>query len=114
MPPARIGNYLNCKVIRDNTDLSKLPSTHNYIIIKKLDTENPNFYFVFNKFKTSKNLGTQMFKVENIKLNSLLKLYFKNVNKDGEFFLMSKKKEITQNSNIQSIILLIFCGLSKC
>ena len=36
MPPARIGNYLDCKVIRE--EQPNLPSTHNYIIIKNQDT----------------------------------------------------------------------------
>ena len=100
MPPARIGNYLDCKVIRDNAD--NLPSTHNYIIIKNMDN-NPTFYFVFNKFKTAKSLGTQMFKVENIKLTSLLHRYFKYHNKDGEYFLMSRGKELTQ-PNLTNIL----------
>jgi integrase len=100
MPPARIGNYLDSKVIRDNAD--NLPSTHNYIIIKNMDN-NPTFYFVFNKFKTAKSLGTQMFKVENIKLIALLHRYFKYHNKDGEYFLMSRGKELTQ-SNLTNIL----------
>lgn len=100
MPPARIGNYLDCKVIRDNAD--NLPSTHNYIIIKNMDN-NPTFYFVFNKFKTAKSLGTQMFKVENIKLTALLHRYFKYHNKDGEYFLMSRGKELTQ-PNLTNIL----------
>lgn len=100
MPPARIGNYLDCKVIRQ--EQPNLPSTHNYIIIKNLDT-NPTFYFVFNKFKTVKNLGSQMFKVENPKLISLLFRYFKYHNKDGEYFLMSRGKELTQ-PNLTNIL----------
>lgn len=100
MPPARIGNYLDCKVIRD--DANNLPSTHNYIIIKNMDN-NPTFYFVFNKFKTAKSLGTQMFKVENIKLTALLHRYFKYHNKEGEFFLMSRGKELTQ-PNLTNIL----------
>ena len=100
MPPARIGNYLDCKVIRD--DANNLPSTHNYIIIKNMDN-NPTFYFVFNKFKTAKSLGTQMFKVENIKLTALLHRYFKYHNKDGEYFLMSRGKELTQ-PNLTNIL----------
>lgn len=100
MPPARIGNYLDCKVIRD--DANNLPSTHNYIIIKNMDN-NPTFYFVFNKFKTAKSLGTQMFKVENIKLTALLHRYFKYHNKEGEYFLMSRGKELTQ-PNLTNIL----------
>jgi hypothetical protein len=100
MPPARIGNYLDCKVIRDNAE--NLPSSHNYIIIKNMDN-NPTFYFVFNKFKTAKSLGTQMFKVENIKLTALLHRYFKYHNKEGEYFLMSRGKELTQ-PNLTNIL----------
>ena len=100
MPPARIGNYLDCKVIRGNAE--NLPSSHNYIIIKNMDS-NPSFYFVFNKFKTAKSLGTQMFKVENSKLTALLFRYFKYHNKDGEYFLMSRGKELTQ-PNLTNIL----------
>ncbi len=100
MPPARIGNYLDCKVIRDNAD--NLPATHNYIIIKNLDN-NPSFYFVFNKYKTVKSLGSHMFKVENAKLIAMLYRYFKHHNKDGEYFLMSRGKELTQ-PNLTNIL----------
>jgi len=100
MPPARIGNYLDCKVIKENSE--NLPATHNYIIIKDMDN-NPSFYFVFNKFKTCKSLGTQMFKVENAKLVALLFRYFKYHNKDGEYFLMSRGKELSQ-PNLTNIL----------
>ena len=100
MPPARIGNYLDCKVIRGSAE--NLPATHNYIIIKDMDS-NPSFYFVFNKFKTVKSLGSQMFKVENPKLTALLYRYFKYHNKDGEYFLMSRGKELTQ-PNLTNIL----------
>ena len=100
MPPARIGNYLDCKVIRDNQE--NLPSNFNYIILKDMDT-NPSFFFVFNKFKTAKYLGTKMFKVENPKLIALLFRYFTKYNKDGEFFLMSRGKELTQ-PNLTNIL----------
>ena len=100
MPPARIGNYLDCKVIRGSAD--NLPSTHNYIIIKDMETD-PKFYFVFNKYKTVKSLGSQMFKVENPKLIAMLYRYFKYHNKDGEYFLMSRGKELTQ-PNLTNIL----------
>lgn len=100
MPPARIGNYLDCKVIKENSE--NLPATHNYIIIKDMDN-NPSFYFVFNKFKTCKSLGTQMFKVENPKLIAMLYRYFKYHNKDGEYFLMSRGKELSQ-PNLTNIL----------
>ena len=109
MPPARIGNYLDCKVIRDNAE--NLPSSHNYIIIKNMDN-NPSFYFVFNKFKTAKSLGTQMFKVENTKLTALLFRYFKYHNKDGEYFLMSRGKELTQ-PNLTNILKKVSQELTK-
>ena len=101
MPPARIGNYLDCKVIR-NQEQTNLPADYNYVILKDMDN-NPTFYFVFNKFKTAKFLGTKMFKVENPKLTALLYRYFTKYNKDGEFFLMSRGKELTQ-PNLTNIL----------
>tara|TARA_R110002051_G_scaffold36286_1_gene79046 strand:- start:499 stop:1473 length:975 start_codon:yes stop_codon:yes gene_type:complete len=92
MPPARLGNYLHCKVIRENT--TDLPSTHNYIIIKNLDTL-PTFYFVFNKYKTAKTLGTQMNKIEDDNLSELLKIYFTKYNTDNEYFLTCKGIELS-------------------
>jgi len=100
MPPARIGNYLDCKVIRGAAE--NLPATSNYIIIKNMG-DNPSFYFVFNKFKTVKSLGSQMFKVENAKLTALLYRYFKYHNKEGDYFLMSRGKELTQ-PNLTNIL----------
>ena len=102
MPPARIGNYLNCKVIRGDTN-HDLPTTHNYIIIKNLDSTNPLFYFIFNKYKTSKHLGTQLFKVSDDKLINLLDIYFTLFNTSNDFFLNTKMTELSQ-PNVTNIL----------
>ncbi len=44
-----------------------------------------------------------MFKVENAKLVALLFRYFKYHNKDGEYFLMSRGKELSQ-PNLTNIL----------
>jgi len=91
-PPVRIGNYLNCIVIKD----AEPPDTNfNYLIIN-----NSNYKFIFNKYKTSKVMGQQTLNIDNEKLINLLDLYFlEYYNNSAKFFLFkinNPKLEITQ------------------
>jgi len=91
-PPVRIGNYLNCIVIKDEEP----PDTNfNYLVIN-----NSNYKFIFNKYKTSKVMGQQTLNIDNEKLINLLDLYFlEYYNNSAKFFLFkinNPKLEITQ------------------
>ena len=92
--PTRLGNYLSCKVLRNvpenKDDLSK---SYNYIY-----KNNDGFYkFIFNKYKTSKTLGSKEKKIKNKNLNAILDRYLNHYNKDNKYFLVDiLGKEIKQ------------------
>ena len=95
-PPARLGNYLNCRVIRDMSvdKVKKLDNNFNYIIIG----ENA-YVFVFNNYKTSGSIGQVVYHVENDTLTSLLDLFFSNYNDNFDYFLTNANGvEISQSN----------------
>ena len=94
--PTRLGNYLNCKVLRTKPDnLDKLNKNYNYVF-----KDNDGFYkFIFNKYKTSRTLGTKERKIKDKNLNALLDRYFNKYNTKNKPFLINMLgKEIKQNT----------------
>ena len=93
--PTRLGNYLNCKVLRNRPEtVEDLSKKYNYVY---KDTD--GFYkFIFNKYKTSKTLGQKEKKVKNKQLNAILDRYFNKYNTKNKYFLLDVLgKEIKQN-----------------
>ena len=96
IPPARISNYLNMKIIEDN---------------KKADDKEKNYYnkktneFIFNNYKTSKYLGSVTYKIKNDTLINLINKWLSpNYNNTDNFLVDLKKNLITPNQNISKLI----------
>jgi len=102
-PPRRAGDYANMMIvskISDNKDF-------NYII-KNNKNVSPNNKFIFNKYKTSKTYGTQIFKIGRL-LNNDLNLWLK-FNKSKKYLLHNIKdpdKPLGTN-NLTKILTSIF------
>ena len=98
MPPARIGNYLDM-IKKDSSNMKRkaesLNKKNNYVVRNK---EN-DFTFVFNKYKTAKNLGSIKYDVKSTILNQMLEKYFKDYNnnpKHKNFMVNASGKPMTQ------------------
>tara|TARA_R110002167_G_scaffold126640_7_gene307608 strand:+ start:1821 stop:2840 length:1020 start_codon:yes stop_codon:yes gene_type:complete len=98
MPPARIGNYLDM-VKKDSSNMKRkaesLNKKNNYVV---RNSEN-DFTFIFNKYKTSKNLGSIKYDVKSIILNKMLEKYFNDYNdnpKVKNFMINASGKAMTQ------------------
>jgi len=95
-PPARIGNYLNMRVkfIDDlkTKKLSSLNKNNNYIVI---DENDDTVSLVYNKYKTAKTSGRQIYKVENDLLKKIIMRYledWKNKKRNvKKFFLITNQ-----------------------
>lgn len=98
MPPARIGNYLDM-IKKDSSNMKRkaesLNKKNNYVVRNK---EN-DFTFVFNKYKTAKNLGSIKYEVKSNILNQMLEKYFKDYNNNPKvknFMINASGKPMTQ------------------
>jgi len=94
--PTRLGNYLNCKVLRKTPESKEdLSNSFNYVY-----KGNDGFYnFIFNKYKTARTLGTKERKIKNKNLNAILDRYFNKYNTKHKYFLIDiLGKEIKQNA----------------
>ena len=95
-PPARIGNYLNMRVkfIDDlkTKKLSSLNKNNNYIVI---DENDDTVTLVYNKYKTAKTSGRQIYKVENDLLKKIIMRYIEDWKKKKrnikKFFLITNQ-----------------------
>lgn len=98
MPPARIGNYLDM-IKKDSSNMKRkaesLNKKNNYVVRNK---EN-DFTFVFNKYKTAKNLGSIKYDVKSNILNQMLEKYFKDYNNNPKvknFMINASGKAMSQ------------------
>ena len=94
--PTRLGNYMNCKVLRkipeSKEDLNK---SFNYVY----KGNDGNYIFIFNKYKTAKTLGTKIKIINNKILNSILDRWFNKYNTSNKYFLLDiLGKEIKQTT----------------
>lgn len=98
MPPARIGNYLDM-IKKDSSNMKRkaesLNKKNNYVVRNK---EN-DFTFIFNKYKTAKNLGSVKYDVKSNILNQMLEKYFKDYNNNPKvknFMINASGKAMSQ------------------
>lgn len=100
--PVRLGNYLNMKVIKKTkkNNESFNNKNNNYLIIKGDD-----YYFIFNKYKTSKTYNQKIVQIKNDKMKSLIKKWFSNYNKNPEYFLVNNDRTETNQKNLTSDLL---------
>lgn len=102
-PPVRIGNFLNCHVITSD----KLPERKD---LNYLQVLNGDYIFHYNKYKTSKVLGSQKVKITDTKMKELLDLYFKEYREpQSRFFIHQvanrnlELNQITFTQNLKAI-----------
>jgi site-specific recombinase XerD len=94
--PTRLGNYMNCKVLRKTPESKEdLSKSFNYVY-----KGNDGFYkFIFNKYKTAKTLGSKTKKITNKNLNAILDRWFNKYNTKNTYFLIDiLGKEIKQST----------------
>jgi hypothetical protein len=92
--PVRIGNFLNCNVLRG---FAGEPSTllgNNYLV----KNTNNEYIFVFNKYKTAHKLGQQITKIDSQLLTRLLNKFFTDTNLNNKPIVFLAK---TPNSKIE-------------
>ena len=98
IPPSRIGNYLDM-IKKDSSNMKRkaesLNKKNNYVVRNK----DNDFTFIFNKYKTAKNLGSIKYDIKSIILNQMLEKYFKDYNnnpKHKNFMINASGKPMTQ------------------
>ncbi len=85
--PVRLGNFENMQ-IKTNirmSDIYDLPK-ENYLIINK-----NSYIFIFNKYKTAKQYGTQINIIEDDTLDHLLQTYFERYHGINEKYFLTTK-----------------------
>ena len=101
-PPTRLGNYLDM-VYKNKSSLKNggrgLKKTKNYILYNN-DEKNPEFTFIFNKYKTAKTLGQITRDIENKTLNELLFKWFDAYNTKKQNFLVNSNGGLTTQTGI--------------
>lgn len=96
IPPTRLGNYLDMKlIIKYKYDLKKRSKEYNYIVKK-----NNNYVFIFNKYKTVKYLGQLIYEVKNDLLNKMIDKYFNEYNLYKKYFLINFTGKKMSQSNL--------------
>lgn len=108
--PRRLGNYVNMTVVRRKLSPSGIDPK------QYMDTENENmiviysgkineYLFVFNKFKTVKELGPTYYNVpKDSVLHSMLDIWFTEHNSDSDVFLKSKFDKPLSRQSIGNIL----------
>ncbi len=107
-PPRRAGDYANMMIVKKNPDNKDF----NYII-KNNKNVSPDNKFVFNKYKTAKTYGTQIYEIGRL-LNNDLNLWLK-FNKSKIYLLHNIKnpdKPLGTN-NLTKILTSIFVSKYK-
>lgn len=87
--PRRIGNYLNLDVFITPVDVEKLQliGNRNFLCIN-----NGEYTFVFNRYKTAKYCGSQVYKVTNPDLIKLLDRWFKDYNPNPKHLFIDRHR----------------------
>lgn len=99
--PVRLGNFSDM-YLKQNININNINKLdkENYLIINK-----NSYIFVFNKYKTVKQYGTQIHIVEDILLDELLDIYFtKYYNKNNKYFLVDKNNNSLNSKQIGVIL----------
>ena len=101
-PPTRLGNYLEMAYKNKNSLKNGgrgLKKTKNYILYNN-NVENPEYTFIFNKYKTAKTLGQITQVIENKTLNKLLHKWFEEYNTKKQIFLINSNNKPTTQTGI--------------
>jgi len=105
--PRRYGNYMDMDVFTTNMKLNALLDIKNRNFLLIDTTSTTEYTFIFNKYKTSKFIGSQIYKVIDIDLIQLLDKWFNNYNTDKRYlFINSKGDEIKRTTIIEQMKLI--------
>ena len=101
-PPTRLGNYLDMRYKNKNNLKNGgrgLKKNLNYILYNN-NEENPEYTFIFNKYKTAKTLGQITREIKNATLNKLLYKWFNEYNTKKINFLVNSNGSLTTQTGI--------------
>lgn len=99
--PRRVADFLNMKFKKGSIDdVKKLTKNFNYIVEYQQD----KYAFIFNKYKTYKYLGQQIFKIEDETLRKVIDKYYDDYYKRKIHFLVNDNGKPMNQSNFSQAL----------